>query len=147
MIRKNKSIASQFREMQIGQTITIGARSGIPIKTLETTARRLKKEGYWYSLSVVGLPKGACAVTRIYPRPARRAYQIVVHKAVFNEPEGIRFGATELTLDYSLDGEEHKGERFPIIYDQYEYWQRKIRLQGEEAANRYIAKLIEDSLQ
>lgn len=135
--------------MEIGQTFVVNARSGIKYKTLESTAGRLRKEGYYYSLGVVGLPKGSCRVTRIEPRAERTDHEIVVLKAICGnhlQSTKSKAIATTLEVDYTQAGEP-KHTSLAVIYDQYEHWQRKLKGSGTEAGNRYIAKLIEDTLQ
>ena len=149
MIHKSTTLSAQLRNMEIGQSFVVNARSGIKYKTLEGTATRLRKEGYCFSLSVVGLPKGSCRVTRIEPRPERTDHQIVVLKAICNnhlQSTKSKAIATTLEVDYTQGGTpEHTS--LSIIYDQYEHWQRRLKEGGTDAANRYIAKLIEDTLQ
>jgi len=149
MIRKNKSLTSQLREMKIGQTITIGARSGVVIATIQRTAGRLRKEGYDYIVNTAGLPKGACSITRVEPRAQidRIDHDIVVLKALpGNQVLSQAKVATTFEVDYTQAGEP-RHISLPVIYDRYEYWSKRMREAGETAANRYIAKLIEDSLQ
>lgn len=157
MIRKNKSLATQLREMKVGQTITISARSGVPFNTLKNTAGRLRKEGYDYKLSTEGLPKGACTITRVEPRAQierpslrrsdRTDHDIVVLKALpGNQVLSQAKVATTFEVDYTQAGEP-RHISLPVIYDRYEYWSKRMREAGETAANNYIAKLIEDTLQ
>ena len=68
MIHKSTSLTAQLRAMKIGETFKVNARSGIDTEVIKSTAKRLRKEGYDYTIITAGLPKGACLVSRIEPR-------------------------------------------------------------------------------
>lgn len=147
MIRKNKSVSEQLRAMKIGESIIVNARSGISPKTLNSTAGRLHKEGYDFTTSIVGLPKGACRVTRIEPRPRTERVvrvapdKIIVQKAVPGaEVSSTKEIATTFEIDYLEDGTPSHIS-LPVTYDQYKYWRKRNEI-SEDAGNSYLAKLI-----
>lgn len=146
MIHKSTPLSGQLRAMKIGETFTINPRSPIPIRTIQQTAVRLRKEGYDYSISTAGMPKGACTITRIEPRQ-RTDHEIVVTKAIpSSQALTTQEIATTFEIDYTQAGEP-KHMQLPVIYDRYEYWNKRLKEAGEDAANKYIAKLVEDTLQ
>lgn len=149
MIHKSTTLSAQLRNMEIGQSFVVNARSGIPVDTIKRTARRLHAEGYDFFVSISNLPKGSCRVTRIEPRAERTDHEIVVLKATCGnhlQSTKSKAIATTLEVDYTQAGEP-KHTTLAVIYDQYEHWQRRLKDTGTEAGNRYIAKLIEDTLQ
>ncbi len=148
MIRKNKSLTGQLRDMEIGESMTVNARSGISPRTLSVTAGKLRKEGYDYTLSIVGLPKGACKVTRIEPRERKTAEKkpladidVVVLNASHDEQVFSRKDiATTFKIECVKDGEP-KTIDMAVTYDQYKWW-RKRNAVSEEAGNEYLARLV-----
>lgn len=146
MLHKSTPLAAQLRAMKIGESFTTHARSPIPVRTIQQTAVRLRKEGYNFYVCTTGLPKGSCQVTRIEP-VNKIDHDIVVISAI-PISQAVTTGeiATTFEVEYSEAGEP-KQMRLPVIYDRYEYWRKRMTEAGEEAANKYIAKLIEDSLQ
>lgn len=150
MIRKNKSLTGQLRDMEIGESMTVNARAGISVETLRGTAKRLRNEGYDYAITIAGLPKGACKVTRIEPRerPERQQRQkpladidVVVLNASHDEQVFSRKDiATTFKIECVKDGEP-KTIYMTVTYDQYKWW-RKRNAVSEEAGNEYLARLI-----